>query len=341
MKQIYVALLALVCLAFVAKPKDNVDKIGGIHLCASFDKEDLTQNPMLSMEKDAGADWVSIVPYATGTIDEPDIIYDTPHQWYGEKPEGIIHSIEQARAAGLKIMLKPQVWLPNGWVGDYQPETEAAWEAWQCSYDSYILPLVDLAQEHKVELFCIGTEYKIAARERPKYWEDLIDQIRSKYDGKLTYASNWDNYYNITFWGKLDYIGIDSYFPLIPNQTPEKDDLLAAWKKGPEKALYRHHLQYQRPILFTEYGYLNVDSTAWKHWINEKNYKRLGTNPTGQANALDAFYSTFWKKDWVAGGFLWRWYADYGDPNARWHEKDYTPQGKPSMKVVNQWYEAF
>jgi hypothetical protein len=36
---------------------------------------------------------------------------------------------------------------------------------------------------------------------RPKYWQELILEIRKVYKGKLTYAANWDEFKRVPFWG--------------------------------------------------------------------------------------------------------------------------------------------
>ena len=54
--------------------------------------------------------------------------------------------------------------------------------------------MVDLACELQVEMICLGTELKHSYKLRTGYWRWLIDEARKIYDGKLTVATNWDNY---------------------------------------------------------------------------------------------------------------------------------------------------
>lgn len=34
-------------------------------------------------------------------------------------------------------------------------------------------------------------------------------------------------------------------------------------------------------------------------------------NLEAQANALQAIHNQFWKEDWFAGGFIWKWFHNH------------------------------
>lgn len=286
--------------------------------------------------KRVNANWVAISPFGFSRVGQPEVHYNSSRQWWGERPEGIRHTIKNAHEQGLKVMLKPQVWIPGGWVGSFDLATEAEWKTWETSYENFVLPLAQIAHEQEAELFCIGTEYKIAARERPQFWRNLVTKIRAIYCGELTYASNWDNFEQVTFWHDLNYMGIDSYFPLIPDKTPAVSDLVKAWKT-PLAKIEAQQKKYNIPVLFTEYGYLCVDGTGWRHWENEKNIEQLSPNPTAQKNAFEALYRTFWNKDWFAGGFIWKWFLNPHHSDEP-YGKGYDPQGKPVEATIKDWY---
>jgi hypothetical protein len=56
-----------------------------------------------------------------------------------------------------------------------------------------------------------------------------------------------------------------------------------------------------------------------------------------QKNAYSAFPESFIDEDWYAGSFLWNWYYDKDAGGA--NDSDYTPQGKPVMKVIRNFYD--
>ena len=288
--------------------------------------------------KNVKADWIAVIPYAFSRIGQTGVWHDTSnqHKWWGEKPEGVRKSIELAHEAGLQVMMKPQVYVPRDWTGGIEFETDEEWEEWEANYEKYLMIYVEIAEEYNLPLLCIGTEFEKSVVQREEFWRSLIAKVREKYSGQLTYAANWDGFENVTFWDELDYVGIDAYFPLIATQTPAVKDLKKAWKE-PLKKIEKLYCRYDKPILFTEFGYLSVDGCAYKTWELEKQRKELSVNEQAQANALEALFEVFWEKDWWAGGFLWKWY-----PNRKGTEerivKDYTPQGKIAEECLQKWY---
>jgi hypothetical protein len=293
-------------------------------------------DPMVPIQS-IGAGWIAVIPYAFTKPSVPQVRYNANGgQWWGECHEGCRATIKAAKAAGIKVMFKPQVFVPGRWTGDLDFVDSTEWKKWEIGYEAYILPLVDMASEENVALFCIGTEFKISATKRPEFWNQLITKIRSKYSGKLTYAANWNDYDVIPFWDRLDYIGINAYFPLSAAATPSKEELLKAWKPM-VVSIGKFADQQKKPVLFTEFGYLSVDGCADKTWEIEKRIKTTSINQEAQAIALDALFEAFWSQPYWKGGFLWKWF-----PNMQGHEgypeKDYTPQGKLGEQVLKKWY---
>ena len=175
-------------------------------------------------------EWIALVPYGFSRIDQPSIRYNLDRQWWGEKEEGIIECIRLAHENSIKVMLKPQVYIHNSWVGDVDFGSEKEWLEWEKGYSEYIHFYAKMAAEYQVELFCIGTEYKIAVKKRTKFWRNLIAEIRTYYSGELIYSSNWDGYEKVPIWDALDYIGISAYFPLTEQKTPTLNSLNVKWR---------------------------------------------------------------------------------------------------------------
>ncbi len=284
---------------------------------------------------DINAGWVAVIPYAFSKAGEPEVNYDYPRQWWGERREGTIETIKYAKTLGLKVMVKPHIWvLGQGWAGDYELSSDQDWQRWEHSFETYILDYAKVADSMKVELFCMGTEYRKAVVQRPAFWTALIGKIRQRYHGKLTYAANWDNFHRVDFWEKLDYIGIDAYFPLSSSATPKTETLVHQWDSV-KQVLKEFSEQRGKPVLFTEYGYRSMDHTADGHWMY--NVQELSANPQGQHNAYEALYQVFWEEHWFLGGFLWKWHAKHNQVGGI-KGKRYTPQNKPAAEVIKKWY---
>jgi len=308
-------------------------KIKGITMVAP--KTEFQNNPLTEITAH-NANWVSLVPFAFMSLGETDLGYEKSWQWWGETRNGIRKSARLAKQESLEVMLKPQVYVPGSWIGSVDFETEDEWLAWENSYRSYIMSMVDLAIEENIGMICIGTEIDHSMEKREQFWRELIKEIRKDYAGKLVYSANWDSYKDVAVWDALDYVGISAYFPLSKTSTPNQRELLKKWRPIIRK-LELFSDRVNRPILFTEFGYLSVDGCAYKAWELEKEVHQLNLNEQAQANAIDALFMAHWNQEYWAGGFLWKWF-----PNMQGHEgypeKDYTPQGKKSAEVLKRWF---
>ena len=265
-------------------------------------------DPMVSLNE-LGANWVTTIPYAFSKKGEPSVYFNNGYQWWGERPEGIIETIRLAQENNLKVVVKPQVWIRGGWVGEVDFRKEEDWKQWEKDYTNYIMTFAEIADSMNVEVLCIGTEYKIAVQKREKYWRGLIRAIKKIYKGKLTYASNWDEYELVPFWDELDFVGIDTYFPLVDSKTPTIKELKKAWQPILKK-LRKFHQKTGKPIVFTEYGYMSIDGCAHKNWEIESKRTEVPLNQQAQANAIEALFEVFWQEEWWGGGFLWKWYGN-------------------------------
>jgi hypothetical protein len=286
--------------------------------------------------KEIHTNWVSFVPYGFTRKGSTDVRYNLDRQWWGEKMLGTQTCIVEAKALGLKVMLKPQVYMGGGWIGDLDFDTEAKWLEWETNYKKFIMDYVAIAEKNKVEMFCIGTECNISMVKRPFFWRNLIAEIRKSYKGKLTYSANWDNFDKVQIWNDLDYIGISSYFPLSDAKNPSLGLLLKEWKPI-VKRLKNFSDKHSKKILFTEYGYMSVDGCAGKAWEIEKNKHSIPVNEMAQSTAYDALWTAFSTQSFWGGGFLWKWFPD-GMGHEGYPEKDYTPQDKQAMEVIIKWF---
>lgn len=105
-------------------------------------------------------------------------------------------------------------------------------------------------------------------------WKKLIKAVRAVYNGKLTYAANFDNYQEVAFWKQLDFIGINAYFSLRdPNSTYQdsiqlKTQLKTGWDNVFDAINdYRASNKLKdKPLLFTELGYISRENSTIEPW---------------------------------------------------------------------------
>jgi uncharacterized protein (TIGR03437 family) len=255
----------------------------------------------------------------------------------------LVQAIQELHNKGLKVMLKPHVDLsqdPSHWRGQIDPQDKDAWFA---SYTPFIVKYAQMAETQQVEGLCIGTELvMMSGSVNQARWYAVIDAIRGVYHGLLTYAANatWaaDEFTSVSFWDRLDLIGLDGYFPLTHQSDPSLAQLVAAWHSNWQgldivaAVENLHNAHPEKPVIFTEIGYRSFAGTN----IAPYSYTDT-TGPadlTEQRNCYDAFY-TVWSQQasWVKGVFWWAWSVNPPGPN----DIDYNPRGKPAEDVLRNW----
>lgn len=254
--------------------------------------------------------------------------------------ESLIHAIDKMHSLGMKVMLKPHLDVIDtsggSWRGEIACAAEPDWEVWFDSYGEFIKHYAKIAQEHKVELFCIGTELTSVATIKENLWKTkVIAPVRLIYKGPLTYAANWsEEYTHVKFWDSLDYVGIDAYFPLSEKKRPTLEEIKKGWEPW-VKELEEFQAKVNKPIIFPEIGYCSALGTAKTPWEEVGNgYNSIDSEL--QADCYRALLETFWDKDWFYGVYWWRWGTDvrFGGPS----NTGYSLQNKPAQQVVTKWY---
>lgn len=328
---------------------------------------------MFASMADIGGTFVALVPEATVYRQTLNVVWDFEGQWYGETTDAALEGIRLARQAGLQVMLKPHLnvgWDLSGWKepeldftdpdaihfqraslrayteqqkdrtvsrdswrGAFDVRSEEDWTQFADAYRRYLLGLARLAEEHSVELFCVGTELKRIALERPDFWRSLIRDVRKTYRGSLVYAANWDSFDQIEFWDLLDYIGIDAYFPVSPSKTPTIEEIESGWQETARR-IAELQSRFDKPVLFTEWGYEDEDYAGLEPWVMGRPAD-AGSEPNqeAQANAYEGMFRSLWSESWMHGVFVWRW-----QPSERSGNAGYSPRGKRAEDVLRRWF---
>lgn len=340
-------------------------KINGMSL--SGPQEPSFEATMFEAIKMSNANWVAFIP--TAVLNRGTLLLqpDKDHNWWSETIDASIIGIQLAKKSGFKVFLKPHIVLSKSpsklgtyqeikpskqsvrntifynnsplkdktagveWRGELSAKNETDWQILEKSYEKYMLQLAQVASDLEVDLLSIGTELKQSTRQRPAFWRQLIQKIRVIYPGKLVYSANWDEYQQISFWQDLDYIGVDTYFPISRKATPTVKNTLKKWRSI-QKKLAKFSTQQNKQILLTEFGYRNVSYSGKRPWLHD-NGKAI-VNNVAQRNLYEAFFQAFWDKNWVAGGFAWQWFCV---PKPK-ENTSFSMRDKPALSVLKDWY---
>ncbi len=252
--------------------------------------------------------------------------------------KSLLHAAKTAHKLGLTVMLKPHIDLIEKgdgtyWRADIGFNSTEDWEEWFKEYRKMIVHYAKLAEKMEADIFCVGTELSFTSQKKEE-WLRIISEVREVFSGKLVYAANWDEFKNIEFWDKLDYVGIDAYFPLSYSPNPEVEDLKRGWEKW-KLELRDWHSAINKPILFTELGYASTPNAPYSPW---EGGMQGNADVEIQAKCYEAFFETIWQEPWFAGVYWWKW-----NPNVRSggkYNRRFTPQNKPAEKIIEAHYRG-
>ena len=158
-----------------------------------------------------------------------------------------------------------------------------------------------------------------------KKWYKLIATIRESYSGQMTYAANFDNYDNIAFWDKLDFIGINAYFKLREKKSAQTNDAKFKEIKNSWNQIFKNIMTFQaknniqKPVIFTELGYTFKEDCTLTPWqghgfsiVNGVSQKELiiwsqqPDSETERAMAIKALRETNEKYNLLQGILYWK-----------------------------------
>jgi hypothetical protein len=276
---------------------------------------------------EVGATWVQLAPtWYQETRDSDEIVRTS----MTVSDAGLERAIALAHQHGLEVFLKPHLDLPNPGQDSRNNIRPDDPEAWFASYTTFISHYVEIAEQMGVEQFAVGTELSSVQDDRAA-WLKVIQAVRARYHGSLTYAANGDNYEGVPFWDAVDVIGIDAYWPLSGASTTDVSLLQRSWEPIRTK-LAALSAKYHHKILFTEAGYTSQDGTT----TNPSDWRLSTTqNETEQAAAYQALLATFSDQEWWAGVYWWVWEAL---PDTAYDPLDFSPHGKAAEWAIRGWW---
>ncbi len=315
-------------------------KMRGMNLVAG---RRLGEAALLPLLRD-NVEWISLTPFGwqdklSGTVIET----NGEAGYWSESDSGIVELTRLAHARGMRVALKPHLWVTGdghgggGRLAEIDPGSPDGWRAWFASYRLFLLRYAELAKRADVDLLMIGAELTRATTAHPTEWRALIAETRRVYHGPLTYAANWyEEAEGIEFWDQLDFIGVQAYYPLAERAGADRAALERGWVAH-LATLERLHERWGKPVIFTEVGWKSTADGAVRPWEWPEHSSQLlsRVSTRAQADAYEAFFNAVWPKPWFAGAYFWKWYGRHeraggaGDP-------DFTPQNKPAEAVLSR-----
>lgn len=271
-----------------------------------------------SMRAQTHAQWVEIIVDLSqvgpsGTVVNPS--GDTP------TPDDIYVGVMNARAAGLKVYLKPLLHVEqssSSWSGDVTFGSHAAAQQWFQSYWLAYKPYVEAAANAGASQVSIGTEFSLLQKEYPDQWEWLLQQVSGVFHGSITYELNHD-----TITGpepswlrdpQLTYVGVSMYTSL---QATPKDisasQIERLWGQLVLPRLDQLSKTVGKPVILSEIGYRDTADCLYDPWTHTSS---APADPTLQGAAYTAALTETVGDPHVAGVFFWAWQNGIFSPSA-------------------------
>jgi hypothetical protein len=248
--------------------------------------------------------------------------------------------LQRARRRGLQTVLLPIVLIESpgekDWRGVLKPKDPQAWWA---SYDCFIDYFLEIAVANSVDVFSVGSELNGTEHETQR-WRGIIDRVRQRFKGRLTYTANWDRYEAVDFWQLVDFISVSSYFELAPeNPDAPLAELTRAWRIQRNRMLAFARAEH-KPLVLMELGYPSLPWAAAHPWdyVARDNAK---VDQAAQARCYRAFFDAWTDSFLMPGspaiGFnCYKW-----DPYSRGGADDtgYGVRGKPALAIIRRAFE--
>ncbi len=275
-----------------------------------------------------GANFITLVPNALQETPQSEEIDFTSDATISD--EELISMIDYIHKKGLLVALKPTVNCKNGtWRAhinffDKDVPCEPKWGNWFRSYTEFQLHFAKLAKETGCEMFIAGCEM-VQTDRRSEEWRELIAQIRTVYDGPVTYNADKYQEDNVTWWDCVDYICSSGYYP-IDDWDRQLDRIEAVVEK------------FKKPFFFAECGCMSTHGAGKvpNDWT-----VRGEIDLQEQADWYQTMFEACRKHSFVQGFCLWDWaWKQYPlcKADANW---GYDIYGKPAQQIVKKYYDMF
>jgi hypothetical protein len=275
----------------------------------------------LTAIRQACADTVAIVPF----LWQRDPAHSGIVRGADMPDDALRAAIRDTHERGLKVLVKPQVWVDGSWAGRVEPDSPDGWRIWLERYRAAILRIAQVADGERAEAFSIGTELERTTH-RPE-WRGIVAAARAIYPGLLTYAAhNLEEAEAVPFWSALDAIGVTLYPPL--GSDGDHAGRLAVMRAAAER-LDRLAARLGKPVIVTEIGIRSAVGAAARPW--ESAEERVASPSVRlQADVLSDWLAVL-RRPSVSGVLIWRWLTDPSAGGPR--DTDFTVQGKPAERV--------
>lgn len=182
------------------------------------------------------------------------------------------------------------------------------------SYRTFVLAWAELCEKHGVDMLSVGVELRSWATSARATDElrAVIEDVRARYKGILTYSANWDDVDDTVILREVDAIGINAFYLLADHPGASPKELLEGGLRVGSKVRALADA-WQKPVLFTEVGYTTRPDPAVRPWEWPDDMKNVVVDEVAQTTPTWAILGGVVGEPWFAGFFVWRMFSDPSD----------------------------
>ncbi|MEP0190018.1 MAG: hypothetical protein ABJP70_06595 [Erythrobacter sp.] len=240
--------------------------------------------------------------------------------------------ISDLRELGLRVLVKPHVWVPDRWAGSVLMQSRSDWDYWFENYRKALVEVAQAAEDEGANALCVGTELRETTYQ--DNWFDVIEAARSAFTGELTYvAHNSQEALRVPFWDQLNFVSASLYPEL--GRADSQADWRAAMRLQLDRCT-RLAKRHRKPFCIGEIGLRSATDATSKPWESAEE-RAAEADPQLQYDVLSEWLQLA-EAYQVNETLIWRWISD---PNAGGtKDTDFTIQNKPAQKLFNEMQTA-
>lgn len=286
-----------------------------------------------------GANWIALEVPCAMNVKSPDNIQCNIDNSLSDLT--IKTTTEAAHSLGFRVALFPFVLdvtgVPDNWSANLNYGTDdKSWSLYFEAYTDQLLHYAEIAEQNNIDLLIIGGEQTGAERQE-KYWRSMISEVRTVYQGPITYETWCDNFKRVNWWDAVDYIGVNFYcFPLSSSQNPTHKEVKRQYLAFLDM-VKRGTSPWNKPVIFTEIGYESIDGVAQ---IVPFGFSPARLDVQEQGLLVQAFFDALkefgYEDGWLKGLF---WYNFTSNPLlGGMGDINFTPHNKPAESYLRAFY---
>ena len=244
-------------------------------------------------------------------------------------------ALVDANRMGFSTILIPHLYLRDGgWRGHITMSEPQVRDRWWGSYTRFIEEAARISERSGATVLSLGVELKGMSGEldtRTRF-RALRQRVQKLYRGLLTYSANWDEAESVKFWDLVDIVGVNGYYPLVPDVERGSEAIA--------QRLHELHQSTKKEVLVLEVGYRSGPMSHLKPWDWPEDVANKDVDEAAQAKNWAAILTNWLTTDGIRGLLVWVIPTDPDDPASE-PPHGFNPLNKAAEQVLKRAFSAY